>query len=330
MKFKNTYLKLTGLYVLIIMVISIVFSTIVYQISSMEFGRGFGRQAKIIQNFSFTSPDVQDFEKARVEQIKEFNRKLITNLFFLNLAILFVSAFLSYYLARRTMQPIEEALENQSRFTADASHELRTPLTAMRAEIEVSLRDKNLNLKEAKSLLKSNLEEIGKLEYLSSSLLKLARSGDDSIKFDQVSLTDILETSIKKVKPLAEKKSILIKSKLINASIKGDRMSLVELFTILIDNAVKYSPNNSIVNINFSKEKEKLVVKIKDRGIGIKASDVAYIFNRFYRADISRSKEKVDGYGLGLSIAKKIADMHQAKITVVSVPNKGSEFSVIF
>jgi len=228
------------------------------------------------------------------------------------------------------MQPIEQALEAQSQFTADASHELRTPLTAMKTEIEVAMRDKLLNISDAKKLLKSNLEEIEKLEYLSSSLLKLARSENNHKQFQNLLLNEAIEKSIKGLTPVANKKSIIIKAKLLKTRILGDESSLVEMFTIILENAIKYSDKGKTVHVQIVKEKEKVLVKIKDQGMGIKSSEIPYIFNRFYRADISRSKEKVFGYGLGLSIAKKIADSHHVSISVSSVLGKGTEFTIIF
>ena len=100
--------------------------------------------------------------------------------------------------------------------------------------------------------------------------------------------------------------------------------------TILLDNAIKYSHNGSKIKVITEKIGKHGVVSVKDFGIGIKHSEIPFVFKRFYRADSSRSKDKVDGYGLGLSIAKSIADLHYAKITVESETGKGSLFKVFF
>jgi signal transduction histidine kinase len=234
-------------------------------------------------------------------------------------------------LARLTLKPIEEAMETQNRFTADASHELRTPLTAMRTEIEVALRDRELGLNESKKLFESNLEEIGKLESLSSALLKLAKNGDTKLALEKVNLAEIITEAYEKVEREAEKKSIMIDfdaNKYGDLEINGDRLSLTELFVILLDNAIKYSSEKSKISINIEKDHDKTIIRVKDHGVGINHSDLPYIFNRFYRADSSRSKEKVSGYGLGLSIAKQIVELHSGNITVVSKPGKGTEFTV--
>ncbi|HOX41451.1 MAG TPA: HAMP domain-containing sensor histidine kinase [bacterium] len=329
--FDKASLKLTLYYVAIVMLISISFSTVVYRISSVEINQGLGRQLKMLRDMQvdrLPSP-IASFEQARLEQTEESNRRLRLNLTYFNLLILLLSSGLSYILARKTLEPIEEAMEAQNRFTADASHELRTPLTAMRTEIEVALRDKKLDSTDSRKLLESNLEEIGKLETLSGALLKLARYNEkEDLGFEYVSLAEVLAEAYSKIESLAEEKSIEFETKTDNLDIFGDKQSLVELFVILFDNAIKYSPNNSRVLISGEQREKRTIVKVKDRGAGIKASDLPYIFNRFYRADSSRSKDKINGYGLGLSIAKRIVEMHNGSISAESKPGKGSTFIV--
>jgi signal transduction histidine kinase len=334
MKFTIAYLKLTGFYILIVMIISVAFSIAIYRISSTELGRGLVRQSRFLREMpnndnEFQPPD--DFERIRNEQLNESSHRLEVNLIYFNLLILILASVASYFFARRTLRPIENSMEAQNRFTADASHELRTPLTAIRTEIEVNLRDKKLNLSEAKNLLKSNLEEIGKLETLSGALLKIARYQDGPKgSFEKVSLEEVLVESYEKVQSLAEKESIKFENDFQNLYINGDKEALVELFVVLLDNAIKYSPKRSKVFIDIAKDKHMAKVKIKDKGIGIKASDLPHIFDRFYRADSSRCKEQVQGYGLGLSLAKQIVELHNGKITATSRPGKGSEFVVSF
>lgn len=337
--FNFAYLKLTALYVLIVMIISIGFSVTLFHISSDEINRGLMRQNGVLRNFPLSRDDqsLSGLDQIMIDQIEESSTHLRDNLVYFNLLILVLSSVASFFLAKRTMQPIEKAMEAQNRFTADASHELRTPLTAMRSEIEVSLRDKKLALPQTKKLLRSNLEEIAKLETLSASLLKLAKSQNETRQsLSEVSLEDIVIESYEKVMVLADKKQIEFETKLLDLKVRGDKQSLIDLFVILLDNAIKYSPEKSKIIITMDKERQRalhplwVTVKIKDHGIGIKALDLPLIFNRFYRADTSRSKEKIDGYGLGLSIAKQIIELHSGRIEVTSRPGKGSEFTVKF
>ncbi len=333
MKFNSAIVKLTIFYVLIVMLISVGFSLAIFQISSNEIDRGLNRQNSILQNLPPRDEShlLDDFVNLHNQQLQDSNNRLETNLIYFNLLILILSSFASYFLARWTLRPLEEAVEEQNRFTADASHELKTPLAAMRTEIEVSLRDKKFKLSGAKKLLNSNLEEIEKLETLSGALLKLAKL-DETNKLDFVSLNldEIIVEAYEKVESLARKKQIVVDAKLVNAKILGDKSSLVELFVILFDNAIKYSPKSSKIKIKLSSDGKHQTVSIVDHGVGIKSSDLLHIFNRFYRADQSRNKEKAEGYGLGLSIAKRIVELHGGKIFALSTPGKGSEFVVKF
>lgn len=331
MNFKSTHLRLTVFYVLIAMAVSISFSVAIYNISSDELGRGLGRQTRQLRDISINGSAISiipDFEQIRLDQLEESNNRLKNNLIYFNLLILLMSSAAGYSLAKKTLDPIEEVIEAQKRFTTDASHELRTPLTVMRAEIEVNLRDEKLNFADAKKLLKSNLEETEKLETLSSALLKFARLEENSFSGEIISIEETVIDAYEKVESLAKKKSIEFENELLNLKVRGDNKMLTELFVILFDNAIKYSPNKSKINIVMKKDGKMAEIEMKDQGIGIKASDLSYIFNRFYRADSSRSKEKVDGYGLGLSIAKKIVEMHKGSIAVSSNPGKGSTFTI--
>jgi len=315
--FKLTYIKLTTFYVLIIMIVSIAFSFSIHRISSSEIDRGLSRQINIFRGMPVNpsySITFDQLEQSRLTQAEESKERLTINLIYFNLLILVLSTFASYLLAKWTLKPIRESMEAQNRFTADASHELRTPLTAIRSEIEVGLRDTELNLSDARLLLNSNLEEIAKLESLSRALLKLANGEEKKIKFAQVSLEEVLIEAYEKVAKLAEAKEIEFDNKLEDIKIIGDKTSLIELFIILLDNAIKYSSPKSKIECQISNVDGKAQVKIIDHGIGIKASELPHIFDRFYRADLSRSKEKADGYGLGLSIAKRIVEMHKATI----------------
>lgn len=332
MKINTAVLKLTGFYVLVLMVISIGFSFSIYQISSNEIGRGLGRQGQVLRGFGqrLDNRQLDDFEDLRRQQISESINRLKNNLVYFNLLIFLFSAIGSYFFARWTLHPLERAMEEQNRFTADASHELKTPLAAMRSEIEVTQRDKNFNVADANKLLNSNLEEIEKIEVLSGALLKLAKLDETNrLEFATLNLDQIVVEAYEKVESLAKKKNIDVDAKLINAKIHGDKPSLVELFVILFDNAIKYSHTKSKIKVKLTTDGKHHEVSIKDHGAGIKSFDLLHIFDRFYRADQSRNKVRADGYGLGLSIAKRIIDLHNGKIIAKSVPGKGSEFIVI-
>ena len=146
---------------------------------------------------------------------------------------------------------------------------------------------------------------------------------------EKVDLSEAARQAVEKNTPLADKKKITLKDSLSERIVKGNPQSLVELISILINNAIKYSPEKSEVKVGVRGGKRHAIIEVEDQGIGIAEKDIPHIFDRFYRADTSRSKTKVDGYGLGLSIAKSIVDVHKGEIKVKSVIEKGSVFTVI-
>ncbi len=325
MIFESTRIKLTAWYVLIIMVISLSFSGFVYRNVIEEVNRGF--RIRSLRTSFYT-------ERYLVDDVAIYNEirgRIITQLGLVNAFILLGSALAGYVLAGRTLRPIEKMVEDQKRFIGDASHELRTPLTSMKTEIEVNLRDKRFNLSDAKKLLQSNLEEVDKMQLLSNYLLSLSRYEDGVKKLPKkaIHLNKVAEKAIARFEPIAQKEHVTISPAISEVQLNGNETSLEELFSILIDNAIKYSHEHGVVRVALTQTKLNAVITVSDDGLGIKGSDIPYIFNRFYRADVSRSKEKRDGYGLGLAIAKSIVDMHNGKIKVESEPGKGATFTVI-
>lgn len=221
-------------------------------------------------------------------------------------------------------------MDEQNRFITDVSHELRTPLTSLKSEIEVNLRDKNLTLGDAKKLLNSNFEEVNNLQTLSDNLIKLTQyqKSNGSMVFESINLSDIAKEACRKVANLAKHKNITIKNQIGNQVVEGEKQSLAELLVILLDNAIKYSNKGKTVILKDNVTDQHIVLEVKDQGMGIDESEIEYLFDRFYRADRSRTKDNVTGYGLGLSIAKQIITKHNGNIRIESKVNKGSTFIV--
>ena len=328
--FRSARIKLTTWYLLIIMLISVSFSVAMYKVLTFELDRvERTHRLKIERGLpeSFRSPRPLLLDPELITETKNHLKIILT---MINLAILGTSAVAGYFLAGRTLKPISEMLEEQNRFITDASHELRTPLTSLKSEIEVSLRDKKLTLAEAKELLTSNLEEANNLQVLSDGLIKLTQyqKGGNDLMVTAFSLASSVGEAIRKVAKLAKNKKITIMNKIIDYTIEGSESALTELFVIFLDNAIKYSPEHSKVNLTSEKTDGQVVIHIADQGMGISEEDIPHLFDRFYRADKSRAKSDAPGYGLGLSIARQIITRHHGSVKVRSIPNEGTTFTV--
>lgn len=334
--FESARFKLTAWYLLIIMAISILFSLIIYEGVNSEFVQ-FERLQQIreermelglppLRISRYVPPSLMN-----PAVIAEARNRLISRLVFINVGILIFAGAAGYFLAGRTLKPIVEMVDEQNRFITDASHELRTPLTALRSEIEVGLMNKNLTLKEAHHLIQSNLEEVVALQTLSESLLELTQYQNNNERelFESIELEEVMTEAIVKVNSLAKRKKIFIENSVKGMVVRGSKDRLRELFVILLDNAIKYSPHKSTVSISGKINRRFHTIMVQDSGIGIDVKDIPHVFDRFYRADTSRSKTNTDGYGLGLSIAKKIVEIHNGTINVKSTVNKGSTFIVM-
>lgn len=325
---KSTTLKLTTLYLLIIIAISLFFSVNLYHLSYRELERGLQRQVRDIARAPRLRALLEDRSLDMSEQLKEGRRHILLRLLYANIGVILLGGVGSYYLARRSLEPIEESLEKQNRFTADASHELRTPLAAMRSEIEVALRDPRLNKKEAKELLESNLEEVIKLEKLTTGLLSLAQ-GNGRTSLDAFDIKSAISVAKKAMAKTAKQKKIKVIDKSKNIKVIGNKEAITQVISIVLENAIKYSPEGSSVELTSDPHRQHASVKVADQGPGISKKDQPHIFDRFYQADTSRHKqEKIGGYGLGLSIARSMIEEQGGNISVSSAPGKGATFII--
>jgi heavy metal sensor kinase len=223
---------------------------------------------------------------------------------------------------------LESSFERMAEFTADASHELKTPICAMRGEAEV-LVSKRRPAEEYQEGLIHFIEQFEHLNRLINDLILLSKSDSSQmeLKMAPLRLDLLLEDLCNLFQVLAEQKNVAFTiDSLHEAVVIGDKIRLQQLFTNLIDNAIKYTSEGSI-QVTLEKNQEVALVIIKDTGIGIPREEQNNIFKRFYRVDKSRSRE-TGGVGLGLSIAEWIASIHRGRIEVDSELNKGSTFTV--
>ncbi|MFC2145652.1 sensor histidine kinase, partial [Actinomycetota bacterium] len=311
--FKSARIKITAWYLLAILVISFIFSIAIYRTVSSDLNARYVNIENYIKNNIRGMEKVPPVLKEIIQNdLRAAKQRVVIMLLFANGAIIIISAFVGYFLAGRTLRPIEEMVEGQNRFIADASHELRTPLAALKTSTEVALREKKISGADARNILEENLEDIGSLELLSERLLHLAQyqKGERVLAFERINLGKAINTSYKKILPLARKKNIEIDIDTQDNYLEADRGSIEEIILILLDNAVKYTPDGGKVSISSQIEGRNAIIKVIDSGQGISPRDIPRIFDRFYRVDHSRSKVKVPGFGLGLPIVKRVAELH--------------------
>lgn len=222
---------------------------------------------------------------------------------------------------------LESGFNSQRQFIEDLAHELKTPLSVLRGELEVTLK-KIRSAPEYETVLASSLEEVNRISKIVADLLLLARfdSHQMALETRPLDLGVMVERLCQDIKILADEKNIRL-SFLPHQPILvfGDEEKLQRLFVNILDNAIKYTRPHGEVIVDMHQEDAWARVSVTDTGAGIPEEELKYIFNRFYRVDKSRSQS---GFGLGLSIAKSVAEAHHGKIEVVSTLYKGTTFSI--
>jgi len=230
------------------------------------------------------------------------------------------------------LERLEVAVRKLKQFTADASHELRGPLSLTRTIAEVALRRPTID-QESRASFREIAYASANATKLLEEMLELARADAEplDIALEPVNLASVVEEACSMARKLAQQRGITV-SLAISApdtmTVLGHTPSLRRMLWILLDNAIKYTPESGRVDVSLQDSDGVPVIKVADTGIGISESDLPHIFDRFYRADPSRSE--VEGSGLGLAIAKWIADLHHAQIDVSSDKGIGSSFTLSF
>ncbi len=236
------------------------------------------------------------------------------------------------WLTKQSLKPIEQSFEQLKQFTADAAHELRSPLAAIKTSVQVMEYY-------PERLHPQDLKKIGAIAsttdhtiQLVENLLLLARMDSDDFQnqttWVELSLTEILEDLLELFESSAQEKNINLESNLLpEVIVKGDDSELSRLFRNLIENALQYTPSGGKVTVTMTRERQSVLVRIEDTGIGIAPKHLSLVFDRFWRADKARTR-RAGGMGMGLAIAKAIAEHHHGRISVTSQLNIGSCFEV--
>ncbi|QMV19652.1 HAMP domain-containing protein [Granulicella sp. 5B5] len=226
---------------------------------------------------------------------------------------------------------LESSVNQIKRFTADASHELRGPLSFTRTVAEIAIRNPAADPESRQALL-DIVDETAKATVLLEDMLALARADSLPVYLPRtpLNLSSVIREVCEMAQPLVTQHglTLLTRCEDTHAMVLGDPAYLKRMLWILLDNAIKYSRTNGVIEVHLSPGLEQVSVIVRDTGIGISQADLPFIFDRFYRADPSRCA--VEGSGLGLAIAKWIAEAHEARISVVSEEGAGTSFTVAF
>ncbi|KYG70283.1 two-component sensor histidine kinase [Bdellovibrio bacteriovorus] len=225
---------------------------------------------------------------------------------------------------------IQQAFLSQERFVADASHQLLTPLTIMRGELELLQKSEK---RDVDQFIKSALQEVDNLSGIVQEMLLLARvdAGTGALNFQDLAFDEMIFEVLPRCEKLANSKNIKLKLNINNETaddrkmVRGDNDLLQNLVINIIENAIKYSPNNEVVTMTLNWKQDTTQFVVEDNGPGIPEDQLPYIFERFSRG--ANMETRVKGFGLGLAIAQKIAILHNAKLSAQNHSEHGARFT---
>ena len=320
--FKSALIKLTLWYASIAILLSLLFSVVLYHFAAVELREGLHSQ---YITMTANDHDADNSTGISSQDFRERAGMLYLHLVYFNAIVLVLSSTGSYFLARRTLRPIKEAHEAQIRFTAHASHELRTPLSAIRADTESVLLTKTDDVDLYKKTLRANLRDVNRMEELASHLLNAARFRYEKPSKEPVDLLQLLHSAIKDIKRSNPTKKVNMKLTGDHVRIVADPIAIKQLILSLLDNAIKYGDGKT-VDIAVIKTGKFAVITVLDFGPGIKQSDLKHIFEPFYRSD--HKKHQKSGFGLGLALAREIAVATGGSITADNQAGGGAIFTV--
>ena len=262
---------------------------------------------------------------SQLEQISQNHEQLIVVVM---ASFWILSILASLYLARVSVKPLMESIQKQKSFVENASHELRTPLAVLQNRLETLFRKPEATIMESSESIASSLEEVRNMRFLTTNLLNLARR-DDGIKPELAEVEpDFFNATFTNFEMIASENNRVFRfENRIHRTIITDKLLLKQLMTILFDNAVKYTEEEGDIYFEISTTERSLYLTVADNGIGISAVDKKKIFDRFYRVDKARTRQK-GGFGLGLSLAKQIVDALKGSISVKDNKPNGTIFEV--
>lgn len=288
-------------------------------------------------NFRTITKEINSGDVAYIQILSNTNQTESSLHFFRTVLIIsmiifwIISLVVSYYLAKRNLVPILLSWKKQQAFVENSSHELRTPLTIIQAKLEKLFTHPNHTIIEESEDIALALNEVRRLNQLTTDLLLLARSDSNELTLDyqEVDTHQFLNQLLQPYQEIAtsHNKTLLFEEKSTD-SLFIDPKLMTQVLIILIDNALKYTISDGEITLISETTEKHWIITIKDNGIGLSTKNKALLFERFYRADKARQRE-TGGYGLGLSIAKGIIDLHQGDINASDNVPQGAVFKIV-
>ncbi len=321
-RFHTARARLTFIYVTILMVILFLSSSILYS--------AFASQLKVrYARFPMPGREMPGVPPSRQEVLKDLTDSLVV----VNGLLLVGAGVLSYWLAGITLRPIQASYDRQRRFLGDASHELRTPLSILQLEFEQELRESTVTL-ERKERVESHLEEVGRMTRLVNDVLSLSRLDDRAafeVAFVPLDLASILRRVVERLQVMASTHEVTLTLEMSPETVwvLGQEDLLMQALTNVVKNAITYNAPKGSVEVVLRVNGDRVVVTVKDTGVGMKEEELAHLFERFYRADSSRSRQ-TGGSGLGLSIVQAIMHRLGGSVVVASVAGQGTQVTLSF
>ena len=256
--------------------------------------------------------------------------QLVKSLVAIGLISLIGLLFISIYLTNKSIIPIKEAFEKQKQFIADASHELKTPLAIIKTNTSLVLSHPEDTIKNQTKWINYINSQADRMSELISEMLSLAKMdvAENKLTLVPINMSKIIESMILMFDAVIYENNINLETNISkDLHINGDKESLKKLFSIIMDNAIKYTDKNGSITVSLFSDKNKVKMIIRNTGEGIAPEDLERVFERFYRVDKSRDRE-TGGYGLGLSIASSIVKEHKGKIYARSKVGSFTSFIV--
>lgn len=307
--FNKAALRLTLQYTLILVVVIFIFSFSIYTYMGRTFGVEYVDAYQIGHADLAQPSDVREVADAGLGRLKN-------GLILFDGGILVLIPFLSYVMALRALRPLRESYEQQEAFTDNASHELRTPLAVIQGELELALQ-RPRSAKEYKEAIELSLSQTRTLVSLSNQLLLLSRGDSYNVRndFKQINLSKVIEATLHGLNLSNEQKKRISTSVPKEMNVYGSPALLQQAVGNILSNAIKFTSEADGITITATPAGEMIKLAIKDTGKGMTKQEITHAFDRFWRAEHSRSTE---GHGLGLSIVKQIAKLHDGKVEINS------------